>query len=172
MWSVIGSSVAKCEEVVCDFFKQEITNSAISSRSKKIHTLIQKNYPLDFVLCEGSLKMDILKYGGFLDKEIEYFQKTKIGAKSFCQCAEFFMNAFKLGQEVRAHEGTFLGEKYFIPISKKYAVLKPQKKSTVFYPSSYKELYSLEGDFAKVMSSIFSVSGQFDKDSQVDQHTT
>ena len=85
-------TIAKCEQGVCDFFKAKSYDEA-PKHAKKVHSA----FTPDFVLCEGSLKMDLLKCGGFSASEVEYFN-TPSGSKSFCQCTEFFMNAFKFGQ--------------------------------------------------------------------------
>jgi len=163
----VDETIAKCEGVVCDFFQKKTLESSLSAHAKKIHKLFQESCPLNFVLCEGSLKMDLLKYGGFTDAEIDYFQNSSVGPKNFCQCAEFFMNGFKLGQTVRGAGGYLLPEKFIQPVSSKFTAFKPYQKSTVFYPASYKELYSLEGEFAKVLSSIFCLKGGFNAASKI-----
>ena len=149
-------AIAKSEAVVCDFFQQKAADGA-PKHAKKIHKLFQKT--LDFVICEGSLKTDLLKQ--FAEPEVEYFQNTQQGAIHFCQCAEFFMNGFKLGQEVRG----IASEKYITPISGHS--FEPHQKSTVLYPALYKDIYSVHGKFAQVLKPVFSVNGRFDEESQI-----
>lgn len=146
--------IAKCEQVVCDFFKN-ITSHKASTRAKKVRSLFEQAAPLNFVLCEGSLKSKLLKE--FSDPEIAFFQ-SKLGAHSFCQCAEYFMNGFKLGQEV----GGISASNFITPVSEKFAAFYPYEKSTVWYPPSYKDLYSLDGTYAQTLKPVFFLSGNFD----------
>lgn len=159
-------TIANCEQVVCDFFKND-KGTALSGSAKKVRSLLKTTLPLDFVICEGSLKKHLLQYGGFSAKEIEYFH-TRSGALSFCQCAEFFMNGFKLGQRAynAGHTTEFLADEYIEPISAN-AVFQPFSKSTVFYPALYKEVYSPAGPFAQTLKTIFAVSGDFDSSTKI-----
>lgn len=147
-------TIPLCEETVCSFLKE---NKATTSKSaKKIHALFQET--LDFVICEGSLKMDLLK--GFSPQQVDYFLGD---STSFCQCAEFFMNSFKFGQEVDG----ILAEKYIKSVSSKFSVFKPYEKSTVFYPSNYKPIYGIDKPFAKTLKPVFSVTGDCDEVSNI-----
>jgi hypothetical protein len=148
-------TIAKAEKVVCDFFKSKGASNQASKHGNKIHSAVA----LDFVLCEGSLKQDLLKSGGFTASEVDYFH-TAAGVQSLCQCAEFFMNAFKMGEQVQG--GAFLAAKYIVPVSGKFAAFKPCIKSTVLYPALYKEIYSLQGAFAKVLSTVYALFGKYD----------
>jgi hypothetical protein len=154
-------TITKCESAVCEFFKSKIPCAQAGKHAKKIH----KSAP-DFVLCEGHLKMDLLKCGGFSGSEIDYFH-TPSGAKSFCQCTEFFMNAFKMGETAVGEKGALLADKYIVPISGKFNSFKPCTKSTVLYPALYKDIYSIQGEFAKVLSTVYSVSGKYDVSSKI-----
>jgi len=152
------NTIAKSEELVCNFFQGKRVNSLVSNHAEKIRTQLS----LDYILCEGSLKEDLLKNGGFSDQEIEHLNSNSM---QFCQLAEFFMNGFKLGQSCKNHDTEFLAEKYIKPISN--TIFESYKKSTVFYPSLYKNMYSVEGNFAKTLSSVFSVSGEFSEKTQI-----
>ena len=156
-----NETVAKGEKMFCSFFQNKPVDGTVSARAKKIKSKI---FCPDFVLCEGALKMDLLKSGGFSVSEVDYFNSPK-GAMSFCKCAEFFMNAFKFGQVAHGPNGEFLAAKYIVPING--AVFGPFAKSTVLYPKMYQELYSPKGEFALVLSSVFSVTGDFDKQSKI-----
>jgi hypothetical protein len=155
----LEGTVAKCEEVVCAFFKKP--QPGVSKHARKAQALVAP----DFVLCEGSLKIDLLAKGGFSPAEVDYFNSPN-GVTSFCQCAEFFMNAFKFGQEAHGPNGDFLAGKYIVPISGK-AEFKPYAKSVVFYPALYKEVYSPQGAFAQVLSTAFQIEGMFDAPSKI-----
>lgn len=162
-WRGIGGLIPQSEQRVCELFSSETLYSNSPSLCQKVHKIFQKNRPLDFVLCEGTLKMDLLKMGGFSAVEIKFLEKS---TKSFCQCAEFFMNAFKLGQTARSETGElFKGESYFRPVG--HRVFEPCAKSVVYYPPLYKDLYSLEGKYAQVIKPLFDVSGHFDPVTQI-----
>jgi hypothetical protein len=165
--SACEQNVAESEEVVCNFFSKKEIDSSLSSHAKKIHSIFHSSLPVDFVICEGTLKTDLLKNGGFTDKEIEYFQNTSSGAISLCQCAEFFMNGLKLGQEAQNTSGYFQAEKFIKPISGKFACFLPYQSSTVFYPALYKDIYSPEGEFTQVLHPVFSVTSTFDEDTKI-----
>lgn len=150
-------TIVKCERAVCEFFKDKIPLSDASKHAKKIH-----KHPMDFVLCEGRLKADLLKH--FTPLETRYFE-TASGRQSLCQCAEFFMNALKGGDIIEG--GTLLADKYIESISGRYSFFEPCTTSTVLYPSLYEKMYSLDGAFAKTLSAVFSVSGTFDPSSKI-----
>jgi hypothetical protein len=113
----------------------------------------------DFVMCEGSLKVDVLKSGDFSASEIEYFH-TPAGAGSFCKCAEFFMHFFKFGINAHGKKGDLLAGKYIVPITGKS--YKPCTKSTVLYPKFYKDDYPLDGVIAKELKKVFGITGGYD----------
>lgn len=158
-------TISKSEEVVSNFLKTKKVNADFLPRAKKLHAVFQESLPIAFVLCEGSLKCDILH--NFSDVESDYFLNTAQGRVDFCQVAEFYMNGFKFGQEAR---GIF-SEKYFLSTSSCSTSFKPQSKSTVWYPEAYKEVYSLDGPFATVMKPFFSVFGDFDAKSGITSMT-
>lgn len=153
--------ISKCEKVVCDFFHEKTVEDSQSPIGKKIHGLFQKSHPLDFVICEGSLKSHLLKK--FTDKQVVEYLQSKSGSKSFCQVAEFFMNGFKFGQEA----SDIKAKDYIKPVSSKFDVFHPYKKSTVWYPVLYKDLYSPQGVYAKALNPIFSVKGSLDENSGI-----
>lgn len=157
--------IAQSESVVCEFFKQETFKGTNSKKAKEIYTIFKNQLPLDFIICEGSLKSDLLQHGGFSDREIEYLNSSS-GSTSFCQLAEFFMNAFKLGQSsISSAVYEFNAQNYIKPIQT--ASFKPQRESQVFYSSLYQELYSPSGQFASTLKPIFSVSGNYFADTQI-----
>jgi hypothetical protein len=160
-------TIATCEEIVCDFFQQKTVDSSLSKHAKNMHALFQKSVPVDFVICEGSLKVDLLQQGGFTDKEVEYFQATSSGKISFCKSAEFFMNGFKLGETAYSETASFPVDKFIKPLSKKFSSFQPHKTSTVFYPALYKDIYSPSGEFATVLEPVFSTSGNFDPSTKI-----
>lgn len=77
------------------------------------------------------------------------------------------MNAFKFGQVGKGKEGMYSADAYIKTVTEDGKAFQPQQKSTVFYPASYKEIYSLQGEFAQIMSEVFSVSGIFDAKSKI-----
>ncbi len=145
------------EEEVCDFFKHKTTYPFLSRHAAKIQPLFQNT--LDFVLYEGRLKKDLLP--AFSDTEAEFFQTTPQGAIQFCQCAEFFMNGFKLGQVTRGIQSA----DYIYSISGR--VFQSFEKSTVWYPPIYQHMYSPSGTFAETLRQVFSVQGSFDPQSKM-----
>ncbi len=155
-------TIAKCEEIVCRYFQSQCKSAADSTlkRAKKMHALFHSSLPVDFILCEGSLKMDILKDGGFTEREKAFFQ-SKTGAIAFCQLTEFFMNAFKFGQITMGSTIRFSAERYLHPISNRFAAFQACQISTVLYPSLYKTIYSPSSEFAKALSAVFSVTGEY-----------
>ncbi|MBS3905284.1 MAG: hypothetical protein KGZ39_08165 [Simkania sp.] len=150
-------SIIEAEETICDFYKQPSVDPGYLTRAKKVHALFQTTLPLDFVLCEGALKCNILK--NFSEPEAEFLLHTKKGAIAFCQYAEFYMNSFKFGQETRDS----FAEDYFRPVSSRFDAFQPQSKNTTWYPAAYKEIYSPRGEFFQVLKPIFSISGELDE---------
>src|SRR5690348_1913727 len=145
--------IKKNEEEVYQFFKADKVNSTASSPSKKLYEIFHRNVPMGFMICEGSLKADLLSKGGFTDPEVAYFN-THEGGLDFCQMAEFFMNAFKLGQEGKGQAGFLKGSSFIYPLSEK--PFQPSKVSTVLYPPFYKQIYAVDGQFAKTLGTVFS----------------
>lgn len=159
-----GEPIKKNEEEVCQFFKASATGSNASAPSKKLHGIFHQKLPMDFMLCEGSLKVDLLSKGGFTDQEAAYFH-TKGGALDFCQTTEFFMNAFKLGHAAQAQAGSLSGHSFIYSLSEKS--FQPSKASTVLYPPFYKQIYAVDGHFAKTLGPVFSVSGGLDPSTEI-----
>lgn len=146
-----------------DAEKRYLNGPNIQSTEQSILTLFQDAkvkslIPAQFILCEGSLKADILK--GLSDREVEYLN-SKSGAVSFCECAEYFMNGMKLGGAPKEFEI----QKYFKEIGK--ASFKPVKTSTVFYPDQYKEIYAPTSPFASALIPVFSVTGNYSATSKI-----
>ncbi|MBX3718925.1 MAG: hypothetical protein KF898_04700 [Parachlamydiales bacterium] len=156
-----GAEIAQHEAVVCDFFQTGKTDPCLSRHAQKITPLFQGAYPLDFVLCEGSLKKDLVHQ--FSDAQAQFFLSGSEGPISFCQCAEYFMNGFKFGHAVTG----ISADHYIKPITNK--VFHPFEKSTVWYPALYKEIYSPEGEFANTLKPIFSIFGLFDAKTKITQ---
>lgn len=154
------ASVSKCEQTVCRFFKNGV-DSSVSQHAKKF----LKHFTPDFIFCEGSLKIDLLKSGNFDAAEIAYFN-SKEGVMDFCQCAEFFINASKFGEEAQcAKTGSFLLDKYIAPVASKVA-FQSCALSTVLYPAHYQHLYSPE-KIDLLFGSSFSVKGQMDAKTKI-----
>lgn len=145
---------------VFDFSDSEtryIKRNTIDSAEMSVLSLFQDAkikalIPAKFILCEGSLKHDLLK--GLSDPEIEFLNSTE-GAKTFCECAEYFMNGMKLGASPR--ELDF--HKYFRNIGNE--AYKPVKVSTVFYPEQYKTIYAPNSPFAETLIPVFNVTGNY-----------
>ncbi len=156
-------SIAKSEAAVCGFFQNNIAEKQASKCAQKMHTLFKSSLPVDFIICEGSLKVELLQQGGFTDHEVEYFQTSRSGKDSFCVMAEYFMNGFKLGDTAYSpSKASFSAQKFIKPISTKFPDFHPYKTSAVFYPPQYKEIYSSEGEFAATLKPVFSAAGDFD----------
>lgn len=155
----LSPEIADSEKSICKFIQGP--KPASENNAAKIHSIFHTSLPLDFVLCEGSLKKTLLEEGGFDEKAVEYLN-SKSGSMDLCQCAEFFMNAFKLGHHAQANGGNvFKSEDYLIPVSNKYTVYPSQNVSTTIYPSKYKNIYAVDGYYASILSKIFTISGSF-----------
>jgi len=149
------TTIEKCEDVVCEFFKRK----ALEGPAKAVQ--FKSTLTPDFVLCEGRLKVDLLKCGGFTASEIEYFH-TRSGATSLCQTAEFFMNAFKFGEKAVGEKGELLAERYIVPVSGRFSSFQPCTTSTVLYPPPYAKIYAVDGVYAKTIGTVFNVKGGVD----------
>lgn len=158
-----NDEVAKCEVIVQDFFMQGPTKT--NGYPKQLHTLFKDNLKVDYLLCEGSLKMALLTTG-FEDTEITYLN-SKEGAMDFCGITEYFMTAFKMGFEVKTpNKSILVGESYFKGISTQESY-KPTLASTVYYPKSYEDMYALDGRYAQIMQNAFTVTGGFNTSTNI-----
>lgn len=161
-------TIAKCEEIVCDFLKGKHGNSPLPSEAIEIGSYLQKDLTIDFMIKEGTLKKAILEKGGFTEAQAEYLNADSgAGAIGFCQVAEFFMNGFKTGQSVKTSSELFLPHAFIQPLSSKFEIFAACTVSTVFYPSLYKKIYSPTGEFATTLNSAFAVSGKFNKSTHI-----
>ncbi len=148
-----GEAIGIGEETVCQFLSNDGVGEGVLPRAKKVHQVLKGSLPLDYVLCEGSLKFALLT--NFSENEADFFLNRNPVA--FCQYAEFYMNAFKLGQCTK----TLSPEALFKPISHSKP-FKPQKTSTVLYPAAYQDIYSVDGPFFQTMKPVFSIKGTVD----------
>jgi hypothetical protein len=95
-----------------------------------------------------------LKLKIFSAQEADFLQTDPVGKMALCQCAEFFMNGFKLG-----HTALDLSvHKYVIPLVSERPFL-PLTHSVVLYPKSYQKLYALDSPIAKCFQDCFSIEG-------------
>lgn len=152
-----GATIAKCEQVACEFFKGKALEKNAPAHAQNF----KSKFNPDFVLREGTLKVDLLKTGGFTPAEVEYFH-TRPGATSLCQTAEFFMNAFKFGEVAKGGSGEFFAGKYIEPVSGKFSSFQPCSVSTVLYPPPYAKIYAVDGVYAKTIAPVFHVKGGID----------
>jgi hypothetical protein len=81
-------------------------------------------------------------------------QTDPVGKKGFCQCAEFFINGFKLG-----HTALGLHPQKYIAQVKSNKPFEPLAHSVVLFPKSYQELYALDSAVAKCFQDCFSIEG-------------
>jgi hypothetical protein len=161
-----ASSIEKCEDVVCEFFKGKYPE--IPKEASEIYHFAKNELPLDFLIQEGTLKKNILQKGGFTEQQVEYLNANHgKGAIAFCQLAEFFMNAFKTGQETKNGGDLFQAQSFIKPISSRFDVFYPCSTSIVYYPSLYKKIYSPEGAFAQTLSHAFDITGKFYKKTHI-----
>jgi hypothetical protein len=157
-------SIVERETQVCEFLRSD--QATVNGLAGQVHAIVNQKLNIDFALQEGSLKRALVHQGGFTDQEIEYFY-TRPGKIDFCQVAEFFMNGFKMGQEVKTGTNLFQSHPYITQISKRFESFQPRNRSVVFYPSLYKKMYSPDGDFAKVLSSVFTITGEYNKKNKI-----
>ncbi|MFA6915778.1 MAG: hypothetical protein WC222_05230 [Parachlamydiales bacterium] len=152
-----AGEIADCENVVQTFFTQKYL---LAGHPKKVHELFQRELKVDYLLCEGSLKTDILMQGGLEDHQITYLNSSE-GALGFCGFTEYFMHGLKLGHTITTpSKNTLEGSKYFKAIGTEEAY-KPRQSSTVFYPFQYRDMYSVTGKYAKSLADSFTVSGRY-----------
>lgn len=142
-------SILQNEDAAVNFFANPLPAGSKKSL-KDIHGLFHSAHPIDFILCEGSLKTDILTK--FEDKQIE-FLNSKDFTEGFCICAEYFMHGFKQGQAPNDMQPL----KYFKAVSKQTQTYAAQTDSKVFYPPLYKDTYGPYSDFVKSLMPIFNV---------------
>ena len=159
--------ISSQEDDVCAFFQNSALDDSVKSEAVKIHGLFSSIHPVDFVLREGSLKKDLLKSGIFSDREIAFFQGLSEGSQAFCQTAEFFMNALKLGSVARTSAGDFPLEKYVTCLGRVPRSFGPYETSTVLYSQLYEKMYSIDGIFFRTLSSVFRIEGAFDVKSKI-----
>lgn len=81
-------------------------------------------------------------------------QTDPVGKMAFCQCAEFFINGFKLGHTALG----FNPQKYFAQVNAQKP-FEPLAHSVVLFPKSYQELYALDSAVAKCFSDCFLIEG-------------
>jgi len=148
-----GAIIHRNEQMVCDFLGSKEAPEEVPSRAKEVHHIFHTTLPLDFVFCEGSLKHALLHHN-LSEDEADYWLKDPI---PFCQYAEIFMNAFKLGQTTPG----IVPEPFFKPLAGRTS-FSPQTTSTVWYPPLYEKVYALDGLFFQKMRPIFDLSGTRD----------
>lgn len=138
----------KAEKIALAFF-QSIEPYPHAKSPGKIKNLLTK---LDYILFEGTLKTSIIQSGVFSPEQTDYLQRN---TAALCQCAEFFMNGFKFG-----HTALGLSFKDYIIAVDPEKPFRPFSKSTVLYPESYGELYSLDSPVARCFKNCFKLDGQ------------
>jgi|GEM_PF-2283514 len=161
----LEGAISTEEDAVCEFFRNPKLELPNKSTRKKIHSLFHTVHPVDFVLREGSLKKGVLKKGLFSDAEADFFQNR--GGKAFCQLAEFFMNAMKLGYVARSSSGDFPLDEYVSCVSRAPIDFGPFATSTVLYPPVYGEMYSPTGAFFRTLRTVHCVDGAVDPKSGI-----
>lgn len=126
-------------------------NEGTSKSTKKV---LRNSPKYNFVLCEGTLKNDLLNSRVFDQYQISYLNDN---VQEFCQLTEFFMHAIKLGQIV---DGVPLDAlKYIHTVNGKN--FKPFKKSVIYFPEEYKEVYKSDGDLHKIYQQVYNVDVSF-----------
>lgn len=146
-----------------DSEKRYLNGDVIQSAEQSVISLftnakIKALIPAQFILCEGSLKADILK--SLSEREVEYLNSRE-AAQSFCECAEYFMNGMKLGGSPKELDI----QKYFKALGKES--FNPVKTSTTFYPEQYKEIYAPTSQFANTLIPVFSLTGNYSMTSKI-----
>lgn len=151
-----NNSIAAGESVVAEFLGSKVSKG--SNHPQAFLSLFKEKHPIQFMINEGSLKMDLLKKGGFSENEITYLNSVP-AADTFCQITEVFMNAFKFGQSAKASGTCFQAKDYIKCLSENSEDFPTCQKSMVLYPPEYKDIYSPEGDFANKLSHSFAIKG-------------
>jgi len=143
------------ELIVADFLRTKPTEKERTSDTayQQIRTLLQAGN-VQFMIGEGSIKRNLLEHGGFTPDQMDFLLNEK-GGSSFCQTAEFVMNAFKFGQAVKCGDGFELhGDAYIKAIGPAHFI--PGDVSTVLYPSFYKEVYNeTDSRYVKAITNVF-----------------
>lgn len=146
-----AGDIQKSEDKYVAFLQKKEPPASLSARAEKIQKLFTETFTCDFVLKEGSLKHSMLDL--FSNDEKKWLQKEPEGKLAFCECAEFYMTFFKLGYTDDKHTI----QDYFVPVNSTES-FKPQTKSTVWYPDSYKDLYAIDSAYSKSVKDVFTLA--------------
>lgn len=164
------TSIEESEKVVCEYISSKKQPEGLGKSAKKAHELFHSKLPVDFVLCEGSLKHELLK--GLDETQMDYFLNTgKTGRTAFCEYTEPFMTAMKLGDELKVFD---LREGFLIPVSPPQTSpenFSPRSVSTVYYPEEYQDLYSPQARIPQALSKVLPVTFSVDPVNQITEMT-
>ena len=136
-------SIENSEQNILNFLKSDHPQG--SQQAKKFRSLMHST-PLNFVLLEGGLKAAVIEDDFLSDSEKLFLQTKGVGNLSFCQLIEFFLNAFKRGEQVtiKKHSPTGVVEKktydraaYLKKIDDSGPEYMPTDISHTIYPLSY-----------------------------------
>lgn len=165
--------VAAGEQILLNIFRAPPPN--VEGVRKEF---IQKLQGLDttYLICEGSLKADLIKHVFNDDDKKEYFHRTKSGGDHLCQIAELINNAIKVGLEVEGGDGFVFGaSSYFRCLGTQ----NPQRLATIemreihhipmttFYSPYYHESYGPGGIYYPALRDNFGAKHYYDEKTRI-----
>jgi hypothetical protein len=163
----LSPTIPAMENLLFDYF-QDPTNKenarSFKSPSMRAATeLLEQEGSFAIVAFEGSLKRDLLLYGGFSKATQAQLQNDSL---LFCQITEVFINAMKLGHQGKSLSGhIFSSATYFKTVDG--TPFQPCLHSYTLYPPLYAQVYHPEGHIPKEWKKIFYVEGMSRPTSQI-----
>ncbi len=164
------SEIEKAETIVASFLQQSEPKK--KSPRKDFHQSVT-NHGIEFFLNEGSLKHDILNQ---LPSDcVDFLQKTDRGRDQLCQLCEIIMNFFKIGFLVEVQSQVLHPQNYFASTSirskgpnTKLVLERIHNISlATLYPSHYREMYAMRGEYYSTITEIFETHHQYDEITQI-----
>ncbi|MDP3561945.1 MAG: hypothetical protein Q8R83_07195 [Legionellaceae bacterium] len=136
-------SIDESENKILEFLKSDHDKG--SQQAKAFRSLLLST-PLQFVILEGGLKAAFIEDNFLSDAEKLFLQTKGVGNLSFCQIIEFFLNAFKRGEQVTVkkysdsgaiEKSTYDRTPYIKKLSEKGPDYVPTDISHTIYPLAY-----------------------------------
>ena len=167
-------SIETSENKILNFLRGDNTGSSLQAR--EFRSLLSSS-SLSYVLLEGGLKAAVIEDHFLSEAEKNFLQTKGTGCQSFCQIIEFFLNAFKRGEEVTlktqiphsetVEKRTFNRAPYLKKINEDNPDYQPTNRSHTIYPRAYYEI-ATQGIYTSSMrSSTFFHTTIIERENQV-----
>jgi hypothetical protein len=140
-------SIEASEQEMLNFLSSG--NQAASSKAHEFRTLLLST-AINYVILEGGLKAAFLEEDFLSEAEKQFLQTRGTGCVSFCQLIEFFLNAFKRGEEVTLKIGdtntpviqkkTYGKAPYLKKLNETAPDYVPTEISHTLYPAAYYDI--------------------------------